>query len=77
MGNSVPEKTRATVSPGVVVPTPEGELREVGNTGGRILLLEEVEQVSVFLGRRLAHGGGDEVTRESWGRVDEEEKGRE
>ena len=73
--NTVPEETRTTISPGVVVPTPEGVLREVGNASGWILLLEEVKEFSVFLGRRLAHGRGDEVAGKGGRRVDEEKKG--
>ncbi len=73
--NTIPEETRTTISPGVVVPTPEGVLREVGNASGWILLFEEVEEFSVFLRRRLAHGRGDEVTRKSGRRVDEKKEG--
>ena len=45
---AVPEKAGATISPGVVVPTPESVLREVGNASTGVLLFEEVKEISVF-----------------------------
>lgn len=71
---TIPKKAGATITPGVIVPTPESVLGEVGNTSSGVLLLEEVKEVGVFLRRSLTHGRGDEVAREGGRGVDDEKK---
>lgn len=71
---AIPEEARTAIAPRVVVPAPESVLREVGDAGGMVLLLKEVEEVSVFLRRRLAYGRRDEVAGKDRGRVDEKEE---
>ena len=73
LGETIPEETRTTISPGVIVPTPEGVLREVGNTSIWILFLKEIKEVDVFLRRSLTHRRGYEMAREGGRGVDEKE----
>lgn len=71
---AIPEETRATISPRIVVPTPESVLGEVGNAGGVVLLLKEVKEVGVFLRESLTHRGRDKVAREGGRGVNEKEE---
>ena len=71
LGEAIPKEARATISPRVVVPTPEGVLGEVGNTSSWILFLKEIKEISVFLRKSLTHRRRDEVAREGGRGVDE------
>ncbi len=71
---AIPEEARATVSPRIVIPTPECMLGEIGNTGIWILFLKEIKEIGVFLRRSLAHRRRYKMTREGWGGVDEEKE---
>lgn len=73
---AVPEETGTTITPRVVVPAPESVLREVGDAGSVVLLLEEIEEVSIFLRGRLAYRRRNEMAGEGGRGVDEEKKGK-
>ena len=74
LAQAIPEEAGAAVAPFVAFPAPERELGEIGNASVGILGVHIGEKVGVGLRDGLAHGGIDEITRESGGHENNQRK---